>query len=100
MLVPVEMLEEFQKYVQQELGQEWRTPRKPQEDEFARFMFGERLVVVRPITPGAKGEQVEVWCGDSAIRKTLEDGWTLHMMSQVNAMESLIDADVQELSNE
>jgi len=93
MIVPKLALDHFYQYLREQMGLDLIVHDPPMEDELARAVWGDRLMVVRPFSPGADGEQVEVWCGDPNKIQSLEQAWALHWMYLATQTEGLIDAD-------
>lgn len=91
MIINRDMLEDFYEYVRKQMGIDVRVHDPPQEDEYARFMWGDRIVLVRPLSEGAEGEQIEVWCGDDDKRNDLEQAWVMHWTAMYQQMEGIVD---------
>ncbi len=101
MIVPKQFLDEFYSYIQTQLGLELIIHDPPQDDELARTVWGDRLIVVRPLAPRSSGGQVEVWCSDAGKLSSLEDAWAHHWVYLVSQQEGNDeDDDLHESSNE
>lgn len=100
MIVPKQYLPYLYDFLSKQLGLNLTVHNPPHEDEFARCVWGDRLMTVRPLTPGADGEQVEVWCGNPDILHKLEDVWAHHFAYLATQVEGLIDDDAHKPGNE
>jgi hypothetical protein len=64
----------------------WPDPK----DEFARFMLGDRLVVIRAVAEhdAMQAEAVEVFCSDRETLNTLGNQWAQYVESILEDRES------------